>query len=316
MLDAQPAGTECALCIHSRSDLILTRTQGSSILIVIAVALALGFSYESSLVMLVKQWNRDPNYSSGFFVAPIALFIMYSRRGQIESTKVRPNWWGFLLLATILMLRFPLYEWNEQYIEAATLPLIVAVLVFALGGAHLLRVSLPAVVFLGFMLPLPPSLNALLSRPLQTVATVGSVSLLQALGVPVIAQGNVIITGETPLEVARACNGLSMLLSFITLIAAIVILVPRPWPERILLILSAIPIAVLTNIIRIAITAVAYRWLGAEVAEAYAHDYAGYAMMPVALAMVWLELKVCEWLFVEVEIVEPGALIRRRAGIS
>jgi exosortase len=194
--------------------------------------------------------------------------------------------------------------------------LVVAALVFTIGGGHLLRVLLPAVVFLGFMLPLPPSFNALLARPLQTVATDGSVALLQLIGVPVIAEGNVIITSETPLEVARACNGLSMMLSFVTLVVATVLLVPRPWPERIVLLLSAVPIAVLTNILRITVTAVAYRTLGAETADAYAHDYAGYAMMPVALALVWLELKVCSRLFVEVENVDPAAMIRRRAGIS
>jgi len=281
-----------------------------------SVVAALGYSYASSFRSLVEQWNKDPNYSYGFFVPPIALAIAWSRRGLIDGSRIRANWWGFLPLAGLLALRIPLYAWNEQYVETATLPFVVAALVFAVGGGHLLRVLLPAIVFLGFMLPLPPSFNALLARPLQTVATNGSVTLLQMLGVPVIAEGNVILTGETPLEVARACNGLSMLLSFVTLVVATVLLVPRPWPERFVLLLSAVPIAVLSNILRITITAIAYRSLGAETAEAYAHDYAGYAMMPVALAMVWLELKLCSWLFVEVENVNPTVIIRRRAGVS
>lgn len=294
----------------------MPRINFQAIVITLAAAAALGFAYAPSIVMLVNAWNRDPNYSYGFFVAPISLAILWTRRGRIVPSNVRPNGWGFVPLVILVALRFPLFEWNEQYLESATLPLIVAALVFTIGGAHLLRVTLPAVVFLGFMLPLPPSLNALLARPLQTVATNGSVALLQMLGVPVLAEGNVIITGETPLEVARACNGLSMLLSFVTLIVAIVILVPRAWPERILLLLSAVPIAIISNILRIAITAVAYRELGAPTAEAYAHDYAGYAMMPVALGLVMAELKLCSWLFVEVENVDTGALIRKRAGIS
>src|SRR6185437_8637769 len=156
---------------------------------------------------------------------------------------LRPRWWGFLPLAAAVALRFPLYEWNEQYVETATIPLVAAGLALALGGWHLLKVALPSVVFLFFMLPLPPSVNMLLARPLQNVATDGSVALLQLLGLPVMAEGNVIIIGSTPLEVARACNGLSMLLSFVTLIAAVVILVPRPALERAVLVASAIPIA-------------------------------------------------------------------------
>ncbi len=286
------------------------------VFIVLAVVCALGYSYAFSFRSLVEQWNKDPNYSYGFFVLPIALVIAWSRRSQLDPRKIRPNGWGSLPLAVLLLIRIPLFEWNEQYVESASLPLVAAAVVFTLGGRHLLRVMLPAVVFLGFMLPLPPSFNALLARPLQTVATNGSVGLLQLIGVPVIAEGNVIVTSETPLEVARACNGLSMLLSFVTLVVATVLLVPRPWPERIVLLVSAVPIAVISNILRIAITAVAYRSFGAKVAETYAHDYAGYAMMPVALAMVWLELKVCSRLFVEVENVDPAAIIRRRAGMS
>ena len=135
---------------------------------------------------------------------------------------------------------------------------MVSALVFAVGGGHLLRVLLPAIVFLGFMLPLPAFHSTHCSRiPLQTVATNGSVTLLQLLGVPVIAEGNVINLSETPpLEVTRSrCNGLSMLLSFVTLVVATVLLVPRPWPERVVLLLSTVPIAVLSNILRITITA-------------------------------------------------------------
>jgi exosortase len=284
-----------------------------------AVALVCGtlvVAYLSSFRALVAQWNRDPNYSYGFFVIPIAAAIFWNRRGQLDRSKMRPAWWGFFPLLAVVALRVPLYEWNEQYAEIATIPLVLAGLTLALGGWHLLKVALPSIVFLFFMLPLPPSLNALLAQPLQRMATVGSVALLQLLGMPVVADGNVIIIGATPLEVARACNGLSMLLSFITLITATVILIRRPMLERVLLLASAIPIAVISNIIRITATALAFHWLGPETGEKYAHDYAGWAMMPVALLLVWLELRLYSWLFVEVREVDPVELLRRSHGSS
>lgn len=271
-------------------------------------------AYGSSFRALVGQWTRDPNYSHGFLVAPIAALIFWSRRNLLDRDKIRPQWWGFLALAAVVALRFPLYEWNEQYVEMATIPLVAAGLTLALGGWHLFRVALPSLVFLFFMLPLPPSINALLARPLQTVATIGSVALLQMLGMPVMAEGNVIIIGATPLEVARACNGLSMLLSFVTLIAAVVILVPRPAFERVIILFSAIPIALVTNILRIAATALCYQYLGAEVGEKWTHDTAGWLMPVVALGMIWLELKVLSWLFVEVEEVDAADLLRKGRG--
>ena len=284
----------------------------------LAVGLVLGaliVAYLPSIRMLISQWNRDPNYSYGFFVAPIAGVIFWSRRGMLERSRMSPKWWGFLPLVAVLALRYPLFAWNEQHAETATLPFAAAGLVLALGGWHLLRVALPALVFLFFMLPLPPSVNALLARPLQQLATAGSVSLLQFLGLPVMAEGNVIIIGAMPLEVARACNGLSMLLSFVTLVAAVVILVQRPLPERVILMLSAIPIALVSNIIRITATAIVYYFeihsiLGVDV-KALVHDGAGWMMMPIALGLVWLELRVLSWLFVEMEDVDAGVLLRK-----
>ena len=158
----------------------------------------------------------------------------------------------------VLAMRYPLYERNEQYVETATIPLAVAGLLLAFGGWHLLRVALPAVVFLFFMLPLPPSINQWLAGPLQKLATDGSVMMLQILGMPVLAEGNVILIGDNQLEVARACNGLSMLLSFVVMITAAAILLDRSIIERVVLLLSVVPIALASNIIRITATAVAY----------------------------------------------------------
>jgi exosortase len=288
--------------------------RAAEVVAILCVVAALVGAYFSSFRSLVAQWNREPNYSYGFFVIPIALVIFWSRRGMIDRNKVRPHWWGFLPLLAVVALRYPLFERNEQYVETATIPLVLTGLVFALGGWHLLRAAWPSLVFLLFMLPLPPSVNGLLAQPLQRVATAGSVLVLQLMGMPVMAEGNVIIIGSSPLEVARACNGLSMLLSFITLVTAVVLLVQRPLVERVLLLASAIPIALVSNIVRITVTALCAYWFGSEAVSEAVHEYAGYAMMPLALFLVWLELAVYSWLFVEVQEVDATTLLRRGRG--
>ena len=277
----------------------------------LAVGGALGWAYGPSFVSLVSQWNREPNYSYGVFVIPIAIVIFWSRRDLLDRSKIRPSWWGFLPLGAILALRYSLYEWNEQYIETATIPVVIAGLVLALGGRHLLKVAFPAILFLFFMLPLPPRLNTLLAAPLQRIATIGSVLILQIMGLPVISEGNVIVVGSDPLEVARACNGLSMLLSFVTLISAVAILIRKPIWERLLLLSTTIPIALVSNILRIAATALCYYWLGAKTGEKLAHDLGGWAMMPVALGLVWLELRLWAWLVVPAEPENEEAWTRR-----
>jgi exosortase len=281
---------------------------------VVAAALvtgALGWAYAPSFAGLIGQWWDNSNYSYGFLVVPIALVIFWSRRGLLDRAKMQPHWWGFLPLIAVIALRYPIYERNEQYVETATLPLVVGGLLLAFGGWHLLRVALPAVLFLFFMLPLPPSLNQWLAGPLQKVATDGSVMALQMLGMPVLGEGNVILIGENPLEVARACNGLSMLLSFVVLITAAAILLDRSIIERVVMLLSVIPIALASNIIRITATALAYHWFGAEFGEKTAHWLSGWLMMPLGILMLWIELKLMSWLVVEVEEVDPSRLIFR-----
>ena len=272
---------------------------------------ALGWGYAPSFAGLIDQWLGNPNYTYGFLVAPIALVIFWSRRGMLDRARMEPHWWGFLPLIAVIALRYPLYERNEQYVETATIPLVVAGLLLAFGGWHLLRVALPAVLFLFFMLPLPPSLNQWLAGPLQKVATDGSVTTLQILGMPVLGEGNVILIGENPLEVARACNGLSMLLSFVVLITAAAILFDRSIIERVVMLLSVIPIALASNIVRITATALAYHWFGAEFGETTAHWLSGWLMMPLGIFMLWVELRLMSWLVVEVEEVDPSRLILR-----
>jgi len=279
------------------------------------VTAALAVAYAPNLAELYRQWSNEPNYSHGFLVAPIALAILWQRREDLDPAQLRPKVLGWVALVAILIVRAYLFERNERWAEGATLIPALAALALAFGGWHLLRWAAPAIAFLVFMLPLPPGINMTLAGPLQQLATLGSTGLLQALGLPVLAQGNVIFIGDQRLEVAQACNGLSMLMSFVTLITAMVILMARDRPtwERVVLLLSMIPIALLANIIRIAATALLYHGFGAQAAmpwpidawyptvEKFVHDTAGWAMMPIALVLVLLELKVLSWLIVEDE---------------
>ena len=265
-----------------------------------AVTAALLASYLPSVRELVRTWWDEPNYSHGFLVAPIAALILWQRRDRLPQIAPKPSAVGWLAALAILAFRAWLYEKNEMWQEQATIPLMAMALVLAFGGWRLLWWALPGLVFLFFMLPLPPSINVIMAGPLQTMATAASTALLQATGLPVLSEGHVIYVGTQPLEVARACNGLSMLLSFVTLITATTILVrTRPLWERIILMLSTVPIALVANILRIAATAWAYHVFGAKFGDKIAHDTAGWLMMPIALALVWVELKVLSWLVVE-----------------
>src|SRR5262249_21113442 len=140
-----------------------------------------------------------------------------------------------------------------------------------------------------------------LAQPLRGVATAVSTYALQILGWPALVEGNVIVIDDVRLGVVEACSGLGMLMTFFALATAVALLVERPLVDRLIIVGSAVPIAVLANAARITATGVAYQTAGAEMAHALFHDLAGWLMMPVALALLALEL----WVF-SIVLVDPG----------
>ena len=166
-------------------------------------------------------------------------------------------------LVAVLAVRIFAYERNSRWSETATLVPAVACLILAIGGWQLLRVGWPAVVFLVFMLPLPEPANDLISLPLQSIATLGSVFVMQLTRLWVIAEGHVISLRDhlyklKTLEVAQACNGLSMLMTLAATVTATVMLFPLANWKRFVVLASAIPIALLSNIVRIVVTGWCY----------------------------------------------------------
>jgi exosortase len=283
------------------------------------VAIALMASYAEPIRRLSEIWWGEPSYSHGFLVVPIAIVIQWLRRDRLANVKIQPNILGWVALLALLAVRYVLFQRNEQWIEQATIPVAVACLILAFGGWSLLIWAAPGLVFSCLMLPLPPRLNMILASPLQTVATMASATLLLLTGLPVLSEGHVIFGGPEPLEVARACNGLSMLLSFVTLITAIVFLArDLPLWERIALLLSTIPIALISNILRIVITAWCYYLFGSKAVVNYGfgkstvgdlgHDAAGWGMMPIALGLVLLEMKMLSWLIVPEEVQQKAVV--------
>ena len=116
-----------------------------------------------------------------------------------------------------------------------------------------------------------------------------------------MAEGNVIHLPDAPpdsrtLEVAVACNGLSMLMTLAATVTATIILIPLPTWKRVVVLASAIPIALLSNIIRIVATGWCYNLIAGEGAKKFAHDWSGWLMMPLALILVGLELWILSWL--------------------
>jgi len=263
-----------------------------------ALALALIWSYGTTLATMVERWSTDPQYSHGFLVPLFALTVLWFRRGGLEKVRWEPNPWGLALLTVGLAVRLFAIRMDIDPIDAASLLPVMCGLVLFVGGTGLLLWSWPALAFLAFMLPLPFTWEVALAHPLRRLATVMSTYLLQTLGYPALSEGNIIIIDQARLGVIDACSGLGMMMTFFSLATALVFVLNATRLDRILLVLSAVPIAVVANVIRITVTGMAYYATGSESVQTTMHDLAGWVMMPLALGMFWLELKFLAHLFV------------------
>jgi exosortase/archaeosortase family protein len=116
----------------------------------------------------------------------------------------------------------------------------------------------------------------------------------------VIQEGNVInlatAHGMERVDVALACSGLRMLMTMAATVTATVILLPLPIWKRVVLLLSIVPIALASNMTRIVATGWCYYLFKGDTAKHLAHDWAGLLMMPLALALIGLELGILSWL--------------------
>jgi exosortase len=253
--------------------------------------------------MMARRWWSDPRYSHGFLVPAFALYWLLSHRStRPASSPGRPTtavrWWGVALLALGAVLRAAGARYWVNWLEAASLLPALAGLALLAGGVAALRWAWPAIGFLIFMIPLPYRLEVALGQPLQHGATLCSTFILQLCGLTATAEGNVILLRHARIGVVEACNGLGMLCTFTAMATAVAIAVPRPRGDRTLIVLSALPISFCANVVRITATGLMRELVGARIAEAVYHDLAGWLMMPLALFLLWAELRLLSRLLV------------------
>jgi exosortase len=271
---------------------------------------AFAWAYWPTLTGMVAEWIRQPDYSHGFLVLPIALFFLWSRRSTFPYGELRPSMVGALMLLLACALRIVAGLFYLTPLDGWTIPLWVAGVVWMLCGWRCMKWSLPAIVFLWFMVPIPFSAERWLSFPLQKLATQLSTAVLLMLGQPALAEGNTVWIGEHQLFIAEACSGLRIFVGVFALAFAVVLFSRWSWWQKVMTLLAAAPVAIIANVGRIVVTALLYQFVSGAAAEKFSHDVSGLVMIPVAAALLFLFLLYLGRLFPEVEEVTPMAMVQ------
>ena len=272
----------------------------------IPIIVAIAFAYASVLARLSHDWWADENYSHGLLIPFIIGYILWVGRDKFASARNDASvWLGGAAVAIALLALWAGVAGAELYTQRMSLVLLLAGIVVYFWGFQLLKLLLIPLVLLILAIPIPAIIFNRIAFPLQLFASRCAVSSMQMLGIPVLRQGNVIelkpLNSFTTkkLEVVEACSGIRSLMTLITLAVVFAYFThPNSDPNHpqtrrfgmiraAIIVLSAVPIAILTNALRVSGTGVLAHYYGTQVADGFFHSFSGWVVYIVAFLMLF-----------------------------
>jgi exosortase len=255
------------------------------------VAILAGLSlwlYAPTIVHLVSQWWHDPNFSHGFFVPIFAAFVIWQERARLTRLRPAPSWSGLLVLALALSILIVGQMGAELFLARFSLLVLLTGMVVLFLGWSFSQAMLFPLAFLLLMIPIPSIVFNQITFPLQILASKTAATVLPILNVPILREGNVINLPVMALEVAEACSGIRSLMSLVTLAIIYGYLMERRVAMRWVLVLSAIPISVAANSVRIIGTGLLVQYWDPDKAQGFFHTFSGWLIFVVSLIMLYL----------------------------
>jgi exosortase D (VPLPA-CTERM-specific) len=265
--------------------------------LVAGLAASLALLYWGVLAKLVADWSADENYSHGFLVAPLAVWIAWRARAFEGVPSRAATWAGAAVVAASTMVLLAGLLGAELFLTRFALLATLAGSALVLGGSSSLRASAFALLLLFLTIPVPAILLNQVTFPLQLLASQFGEFVLSVLQIPVLREGNVIILANTTLEIAEACSGIRSLVSLLTLALVWGYFAGMSGRARALLVVAACPIAIAANGLRVAGTGVAAHYAGAAAAEGFLHTFSGWLVFVVACALLFPVQRLAAWLF-------------------
>lgn len=262
----------------------------------VLAAIAFAILFSKPAVLLVRDWWNDPDAGHGLLLAPLAIWLAW-RSGLVPARPARVS--GALILTGAVLLRYLSGLAAELFTMRVSLLMGAAGLVlFWYGWRQLLHWWLP-VILLVLSIPLPDIVTSSLALPLQLRASRWGAALLEFRHVPANLSGNVIQLPGRQLFVTEACSGLRSLTALLSLGVLVGGLWLRHPAGRILLVLAAIPVAMVVNAFRVFLTGFLVYFVSPDLGEGFMHLSEGWLLFVIAFlllgAFTWVVAGVERW---------------------
>ncbi len=237
---------------------------------------------------LVSNWSIDPNFSHGFLIPAIALYMVWYNKDRLKQIPWQPSGLGLAVIVFGLLIHVAATIGAELFLMRFSMVITLSGIIIYLFGISTFRAVLIPVAYLILMIPIPAILWNQVAFPLQLLAAKLSAQMIAVIGIPVFREGNILHLAPTSLEVVDACSGLRSLTSLLALTGIAAYLAPVSVVKKWVLFFSAVPIAVAVNVVRLTVTAAMAVWISPETAHGFLHDISGLIIFGAALVLVYL----------------------------
>ncbi len=255
---------------------------------IVIIAACFLFLYSHTIQKLISDWLVDPNFSHGFLVPFVAGYMIWYKKNELAEIEDKPSNLGLFIIALGMLIHILGNIGAELFIMRFSMVVTLFGIVLYLFGRKITSAVAVPLIYLIIMIPIPAIIWNKIAFPLQLLAANLSSIMIRIINIPVLREGNILHLANTSLEVVDACSGLRSLTSLIALSGAFAYIADISITKKWILFLSAFPIAVIVNVVRLTVTAVMAVYIGAEAAQGFLHDMSGLLVFVVALAMLYL----------------------------
>lgn len=251
------------------------------------VSVLLFILFSHVLADMAHDWWIEPAWSQGMLLPPLALYIAWLRRNSVLRWPVEANARGLLLVAFGCFLFVLGQVASEFFLARMAFVIILAGLISTFWGKSRLRELRFPLLLLATMVPLPVMFYNSVAAPLQLFASDAATRIVQALGITVFRDGNIIQLAGISLGVAEACSGLNSLSALFVGSFLLGFLACTERTSRVALVAVSVPLAIAVNVIRVAGTAILADY-NQEFAMGFYHAFSGWLVFVAGFGLLYL----------------------------